>query len=102
MCPDCGNVTTYYEDHDLVIPSKYIKQKRREIHRLLDPYWKDRSVKNRYYKYMSDKFGYNFHNGEIKDDKDADKAYEWTLEFLNTELSSEDIAKAIGIDISAY
>ena len=78
-CDDCGEfVGCHHQTSDRtkplgVIPTKEIKQKRQEIHRLMDPIWKNGKMRrNELYKKLSKTLGYNFHTAGIKTVKEAD------------------------------
>ena len=81
-CPLCGNYTGKYDGERVVLPTKHIRNCRHEAHRALDKIWKDRKKKTKYYAYMSNRLGRNFHWGEVECDEVADKALELTLNFL--------------------
>ena len=81
-CPVCGNYTGVYDGEYPTLPNEYIRRKRHDAHRRLDAIWRNRKLKARYYKYMSDAFNREFHWGMIRNIEDADKAYYKTINFL--------------------
>lgn len=81
-CPICGNYTGKYDGEYPVIPTKHIRLCRYQAHRALDKIWKNRSQRAKYYQYMSNCFGRDFHWGELKSEEEADKALELTLNYL--------------------
>ena len=84
-CPFCGNYTGRYDSEKAVLPTKHIRSCRYKAHRTLDKIWRDRKQRAKYYKYMSDCFGRDFHWGEVECDEVADKALELTLNYLGGE-----------------
>ena len=66
-----------------IIPSPRIKKARNEIHKILDPLWKNgKYTRTELYKMISIHIGYNYHTAEIRDIEIAKKVYLF-LKFLN-------------------
>ena len=82
ICDNCDNfVGCHHKTKNKtkplgVIPNKDIKKARKEIHKILDPLWKEKG-KNRAFLYalISDKLGYEYHTAEIQDINEARKIY---------------------------
>lgn len=63
-CPYCHNYASNVAD---VIPNRTIRQLRKRIHGTIDPLWQSGMVSRGWvYRKMSDKLGYQFHNGSIR------------------------------------
>lgn len=81
-CPICGNYTGKYKGEKAVLPTRYMRECRYKAHRALEKIWKHRKLRGAYYKYMSDRFGRDFHWGEVECDEVATIALELTLNFM--------------------
>jgi hypothetical protein len=58
------------------IATKELKRARQEIHKILDPIWKNKQMKRReIYREISKALGYEYHTGEIKTIEEARKIY---------------------------
>lgn len=79
ICPTCYN---YVGCHNKTanptkplgnIPNKEIRAKRQEIHRILDPLWKNKGVpRGKIYAKLSRELGYEYHTAEIKSLEEAE------------------------------
>lgn len=88
-CDKCGySVGCHHKNNDSkkplgIIPSPRIKKARNEIHKILDPLWKNgKYTRTELYKMISIHIGYNYHTAEIRDIEIAKKVYLF-LKFLN-------------------
>ncbi len=65
------------------IPSQQITKARKEIHKILDPLWKNKKIsRNQLYKKLSNYLGYQYHTAEIKDIEEARKIYRFILDIV--------------------
>ena len=71
------------------IATPEILDARKKIHALLDPIWKSGKIKRgQAYAYVSNRLGYNYHNGEIRSLEEARKIYAIVGELHNDILSN--------------
>lgn len=87
-CDHCGNYVGCHPNSDNnplgFIPSTEIRKARREIHAILDPLWRSKKIsRGKAYKYISNRIGYQYHNGELKNIKEARRAYKIVAELHN-------------------
>jgi len=69
-CPHCGRFVGCHPNTKRplgCIPTDAVKSARKMLHAKMDPLWKSGKI-SRYklYKYISQKLGYTYHNGETK------------------------------------
>jgi hypothetical protein len=63
------------------IPNKEIKEARKEIHKILDPLWKNGSFnRKKLYRIISDKIGWKYHTAQIKMIEEAREVYRIILD----------------------
>lgn len=79
-CDTCGNYVGCHPNSDNkplgFIPSAEVRKARREIHAILDPLWRSKKIRRvAAYKYISNRVGYDYHNGELRDIGEARKVY---------------------------
>ena len=81
-CDACGNhVGCHHKTKDRTrplgnIPTKELKNARQHIHRILDPIWKNGTMKRgQVYARISKELGYQYHTAEIKTLGEARKIY---------------------------
>lgn len=73
-----------------VIATKEILEARKKIHALLDPLWKNKRIKRgQVYAYVSNRLGYNYHNGEIRTIEEARDVYKIVARLHNDLLTNE-------------
>ena len=79
-CDTCGNfVGCHHKTKNKTkplgcIPTPEIKQKRLEIHRIIDPLWKLKKVERSYvYNWLSRHLGYEYHTANIESLEEAEK-----------------------------
>jgi len=59
-----------------VIPNKAMREARGQIHKILDPLWKNGSMRRKQvYKLISDTLGYAYHTAELRSLEEARKVY---------------------------
>lgn len=84
ICDICKNYVGCHPNSERplgFIPSKEIRKARLHIHRLLDPLWQNKLIKRgKAYKILSDKMGYQYHNGELRSIEEGRKAYKIVAE----------------------
>lgn len=94
-CTKCGNYVGCHPNSKRPlgsIPNKEIKDKRKYIHSILDPLWKDKMIsRSELYSQLSKKLGYTYHTGEINNIEEANKIQ------LVVEKLREEIYNAKGI-----
>jgi hypothetical protein len=90
-CDACGNyVGCHYKTKESTRPlgciaTPEILDARKRLHRLLDPLWKNGKINRKEaYKYVSDRLGYQYHNGEIKTLEEARNIYRIVAELHNS------------------
>lgn len=70
-----------------VIPNKAVKQLRSQIHRILDPIWKNGYMSRKeVYKYLSDKLGREYHTADLRSVDEANEV-KALLHNLNDEVN---------------
>lgn len=81
-CDKCGNfVGCHHKTENRTRPlgcisTPEIKNARKHIHALLDPIWKSKKItRNKLYKMLSDKLGFNYHTANIRSINEARKVY---------------------------
>lgn len=82
-CDCCDNYVGCHHKTDKptqplgVIPNQEMKAIRQKLHRLMDPIWKQGHMsRTKLYKHISDKLGYTFHNGSLRNLTEANDALE--------------------------
>lgn len=85
QCPHCNNYVGCHGETTRplgCIPTNEIKIARRKVHALMDPLWKEKKISRKdLYKYISDKLGYTYHNGETRSIQECLKVYDLILQF---------------------
>ena len=91
-CDTCGNfVGCHHKTEDRTrplgcIPTPEIKNARKEIHRILDPMWKNGKMsRSNLYKRLSDKLGWRYHTANIRNIEEARTVYR-LINAINNEL----------------
>ena len=74
QCPTCHNYVGLIIGEKMAIPDEYIKNKRREIHYILDNLWHTKDERAKIYNMMSEQLGRAYHTGELRTHKAADEA----------------------------
>lgn len=70
------------------IVSPEIKKLRMQIHTILDPLWKEGTLRrSEVYVYLSKELGYEYHTGEIRTVEEAERIIE-LLEHLKTSINA--------------
>lgn len=89
-CDGCGNyVGCHHKTDDPTRPlgciaTPQLLQARKKIHALLDPLWKSKRIKRgQAYAYVTNRLGYEYHNGEIRTIEEARKVYAIVAELHN-------------------
>lgn len=89
-CDTCGGYVGCHHKTDNptrplgVIATPEILNARKKIHALLDPLWKSGKIKRgQAYAYVSNRLGYDYHNGEIRSVEEARKIYRIIAELHN-------------------
>lgn len=91
QCKHCLNFVGCHPDDPYhrplgCIPTPRLKKARNEIHKILDPLWKNRQKKNKkrsaIYKDISVYLGYEFHSAEIRDIDEAKKIYRFIRDYM--------------------
>lgn len=89
-CDKCGGYVGCHHKTDKptrplgVIATPEILEARKKIHALLDPLWKSKKIKRgQAYAFVSNRLGYNYHNGEIRSLEEARKIYRIVAELHN-------------------
>lgn len=79
-CDSCGNFVGCHHKTEAptkplgVIPTKQLKAKRQEIHKLLDPIWKmGRMRRGDCYARITKALGKRYHTAELRNSEEADK-----------------------------
>lgn len=81
QCPTCLNfVGTHHKGEGRAplgcIPNAQMKKIRQQIHIILDPIWRNRTMtRSEVYKKISDEIGYEYHTGELRTLDEARKVY---------------------------
>jgi len=92
-CADCGNYVGCHPDSEKplgFIPTAEVRKARREIHAILDPLWRSKKIRRgAAYKYISNRMGYEYHNGELRSIEEARKAYKIVAK-LHNKLNKQD------------
>ena len=79
QCPTCKNyVGTHKNSKDNTplgnIPAPEIREKRKEIHAILDPIWKNKKIKRKeLYKIISKKLGFQYHTATTRTINECEK-----------------------------
>ena len=64
-----------------VIATPAIKQRRQQIHRVLDPLWQHGPyTRNKVYSILSDRLGKEYHTANIRSLAEADQILDWVIE----------------------
>ena len=64
---------------------------RKKIHALLDPLWKSKSIRRgQAYAYVSNRLGYEYHNGEIRTIEEARRIYKIVATLHNEIISKKE------------
>lgn len=94
-CDTCGGYVGCHHKTDNptkplgVIATKEILEARKKIHALLDPMWKSKRIKRgQAYAFVSNRLGYNYHNGEIRTLEEARTIYRIVGELHNELVNS--------------
>jgi len=96
-CDTCGNYVGCH--HKTRTPTKPlgciatpdILNARKKIHALLDPLWKSKSIRRgQAYAYVSNRLGYEYHNGEIRTIEEARMIYEIVATLHNEIISKKE------------
>lgn len=73
-CDDCGNyVGCHHKTSNPtqplgIIPTPELRNARQEIHKILDPIWRDgRTTRTRLYAELTERLGWKYHTSEIRD-----------------------------------
>lgn len=74
LCPICHNYVGLIIGEEVTIPDEYIRNKRREIHYILDNLWNNKEKRVQVYTIMSNQLGRPYHTGELRTHKAADDA----------------------------
>lgn len=89
-CDDCGNyVGCHHKTSNPtrplgVIATPEILDARKKIHALLDPLWREGRIKRgKAYAYVSNRLGYQYHNGEIRTLEEARTIYRIVAQLHN-------------------
>ncbi len=92
-CDKCGNyVGCHYKNGKNTnslgnIPTKELREARKQIHKLLDPLWKSRQITRKaLYNLISKKMGHKYHTAEIKSIKEAKEVYGVILNIIKVDL----------------
>ena len=97
-CDDCGNYVGCHKGTQTPlgnIPTQALKKARREIHKILDPIWKNKQMTRRtVYKELSKNLGYQYHTAEIKTIDEARIIYKLVLSMKNQEIALPEEAVA--------
>lgn len=84
QCPHCNNYVGCHRQTTRplgCIPTTEIKIARQKVHALMDPLWKEEKISRKeLYKYISDKLGYTYHNGETRSVQECLKVYDLVME----------------------
>lgn len=81
-CPICKNYVGCHKNGNGMsplgnIPTKAIREKRKEIHAILDPLWKSgRFHRKALYSRLSELLGWNYHTAKIRSEEEADAVIE--------------------------
>lgn len=84
-CPFCNNYTGRYKGEYPTLPTEHVRHCRYQAHQALDKIWKNAAKRGKYYRFMSDHFGKDFHWGLVRSNDEADEALEMTLKFMDEE-----------------
>lgn len=98
-CPICGNYTGIHDGEYPTLPTAHIRSCRRRAHRALDRIWRDRAKKSKYYGFMSNHFGKDFHWGMVRSDEEADEALELTIDFMSGEEDAPEPLEPTFVDL---
>jgi hypothetical protein len=82
ICDKCSNYvgckhkTSVPTDPLGNIPTKELRDARQHIHKILDPIWKSGKIsRNKLYRTVSDRLGYEYHTAEIRTIEEARRVY---------------------------
>lgn len=92
QCETCKNYVGCHPNSDSplgFIPTAEVRKARKEIHAILDPLWRSKKIRRgAAYKYISNRMGYEYHNGELRNIEEARKAYKIVAK-LHNKLNSQ-------------
>lgn len=97
-CDTCGNyVGCHWRTATPTLPlgciaTPEILDARKKLHALIDPIWKGGRLKRgQVYAHMTNKLGYNYHNGEIRSMDEARTIWKIAVELHNSLLTTEEL-----------
>lgn len=83
ICPHCSNYVGCHHKTDIptkplgCIPTKDIRQRRMDIHNILDPIWRYGSLtRSQVYNSLSEQLGYRYHTANIRSLEEANRVYQ--------------------------
>ncbi len=89
-CDICGNFVGCHHKTDNrtrplgVIPTPDIKKARQEIHKILDPLWKDGGItRSKVYKLITERIGWKYHTAKIRSIEEARDIYRIVRDLAN-------------------
>lgn len=87
-CPKCNNFVGTHKGTNIplgCIPNKELKQRRMQIHSIMDRLWKEGRIKRgELYKQISSKIGHEYHTGNTKSIEECKQILDIVIEIENS------------------